>query len=251
MEFTISEFMYDQTVQLQEYLITTISKGHNPYMQMMFESRRKNLFNSAVPKNLLPEWLSDIHSLSSFYQWIKEKGNVEQRKAFVCDSFKPALKYLQSKPSVIGQASVTDKLEVFRETYIHDSWMKALGRIENDPDGALTSARTLIETTCKFILKKLLIPFEDNVDLPKLCKLSVGALNVSPDPETKDAFTRIFSGCYTVIEGIGELRNKLSDSHGKDEDFKKPLRRHAELTVNLSGTLSVFMLETLESQSND
>ncbi len=102
MEIEISEFMYDQTVQLQEYLITTITQGHNPYMQMMFESRRKNLYNSAVPKNLLPDWLADIHSLSSFYQWIKEKGNGDQRKAFVCDSFKPALKYLQSKPSVIG-----------------------------------------------------------------------------------------------------------------------------------------------------
>ncbi len=251
MEIEISEFMYDQTVQLQEYLITTITQGHNPYMQMMFESRRKNLYNSAVPKNLLPDWLADIHSLSSFYQWIKEKGNGDQRKAFVCDSFKPALKYLQSKPSVIGQTSITDKLEVFRETYIYDSWIKGIGRIESDPDGALTSARTLVETTCKFILKKLSIPFEIDTDLPKLCKLTIGALNVSPDPLTKEAFMRIFNGCYTAIEGIGELRNKLSDSHGKDEGFKKPLRRHAELTVNLSGTLSVFMLETLESQLKD
>jgi hypothetical protein len=250
MSYPLSEFMYDQTVQLQEFLVTTISKGHNHYMQMMFESRRKNLLNSAVPKNLLPEWLSEIHSLSSFYQWIKEKGNVEQRKAFVCESFKPALKFLQSKPSVIGQASVTDKLEVLRETYIHESWMKAMERLNNDPDGALTSARTLIETTCKFILKKLSIAFEENGDLPKLCKLTVGALNISPDPETKDAFTRIFSGCYTVIEGIGELRNKLSDSHGKDENFIKPLRRHAELTVNISGSLSVFLLETFEQIKN-
>lgn len=184
--------------------------------------------------------------MSSFYQWIKEKGNVEQRKGFVCESFKPTLKYLQSKPSVIGQASFTDKLEVLRETYIHESWMKALERLNNDPDGALTSARTLIETTCKFILKKLSVAFEENTDLPKLCKLTVGALKISPDPETKDAFNRIFNGCYTIIEGIGVLRNKLSDAHGKDEDFKKPLRRHAELIVNIAGSLSVFLLETFE-----
>lgn len=246
MEFEISEFIYDQTVQLQEYLITTIAIGHNPYMQMMFESRRKNLYDSGVPRNLLPEWLSDIHSLSSFYQWIKEKGSVDQRKAFVCDSFKPTLKYLQSKPSVIGQTSVTDKFELFRETYIYETWIKAIGRIENDPDGALTSARTLIETTCKFILKKLSIPFVVDADLPKLCKLTISVLNVSPDPETKEAFMRIFNGSYTAIEGIGELRNKLSDSHGKEEDFKKPLRRHAELAVNLSGSLCVFLLETYE-----
>ncbi|MBK8363226.1 MAG: hypothetical protein IPL24_05920 [Bacteroidetes bacterium] len=61
---------------------------------------------------------------------------------------------------------------------------------------------------------------------------------------------RIFNGCYTAIEGIQNFAINIRFAWEKTRVLK-PLRRHAELTVNLSGTLSVFMLETLESQLKD
>lgn len=246
----MEDFMYIQALDLQEQLINTIDKGFNSYNQLMFESRRKNLLNTQSLNKVIPEWLSNVHSLSHFHQWIKEKGSIPERKKLIYESFVPVLNFLQSKPSILGESSVNDKLEMYRETYIYEIWIKALDRKDADPEGAITSARALIESTCKYILQKLNVSFDKEMDLPKLSKLTINALNVSPDENAKNAFTRIFSGCFTAIEGIGELRNKLSDAHGKIEGQIKPLSRHAELSVNLSGTLSAFLLETYEELKN-
>ncbi len=242
----MEDFIYIQALQLQEQLVHTIDKGIDTNSEIMYESRRQNLLNTQLLKNVIPEWLNSVHSLSHFYQWIKEKGNAQQRKKVIYDSFEPLLRFLQSKPSIIGEVLVNEKLEVYRETYIYEAWKKALDRKESDPEGSITSSRTLLESTCKYILKKLEVDFDKESDLPKLCKLTVSALNIAPDSSSRETFTKIFNGCYTVIAGIGELRNKLSDAHGKTEGQTKPLSRHAEFSVNLSGTLSAYLLETYE-----
>ncbi len=47
-------------------------------------------------------------------------------------------------------------------------------------------------------------------------------------------------------EGLGSMRNKLSDSHGKGASQPKPKTRHAELAVNLAGTMANFLIQTFE-----
>ncbi|MDR6378913.1 abortive infection family protein [Paraburkholderia caledonica] len=62
-----------------------------------------------------------------------------------------------------------------------------------------------------------------------------------------NVFTQILGGCQSVVEGLGALRNKLSDAHGKGKRAVKPAARHAELAVNLSGALALYLLATLEA----
>lgn len=85
----------------------------------------------------------------------------------------------------------------------------------DDPEGAITSSRTLIETTCKYILDELKITYKDDIELPKLYKLTAENLNLAPDQHTEQIFKQILGGCQSVVDGLGALRNKLSDSHGK------------------------------------
>ena len=40
------------------------------------------------------------------------------------------------------------------------------------------------------------------------------------------------------------MRNALGDAHGKGLSSARPELRHAELAVNLAGTLAVFLIET-------
>ena len=90
--------------------------------------------------------------------------------------------------------------------------------------------------------------YEDNADLPKLYRLTAGVLQLGPTQQSEDILKRIFGGCQTVVEGIGALRNKLSDAHGRGRIPAKPQARHAGLAVNLAGAMATFLVKTWEAQ---
>lgn len=136
------------------------------------------------------------------------------------------------------------------DAYITEQWEKALDRRLTDPEGAITTARTLIETTCKYILDSSSVKYDDNLDLPKLYNLTTVQLNLAPQNHQEEIFKQILGGCQSVVNGLGSLRNKIGDAHGKGISHVKPKERHAKLAVNLAGTLSAFLLETFKSKVN-
>ena len=75
-------------------------------------------------------------------------------------------------------------------------------------------------------------------------------LNLVPDQHNEKIFKQILNGYQSIVEGLGALRNKLSDSHGKRIGSVKPASRHAELAVNLAGTMTVVLFETYERKQN-
>jgi Abortive infection C-terminus len=80
--------------------------------------------------------------------------------------------------------------------------------------------------------------------LPKLYKLAAKTLRLAPDQYSEDVFKQILGGCATVIDGLGSLRNKFSDAHGRGRLPVRPAARHAELAVNLAGALALFLVST-------
>jgi hypothetical protein len=83
----------------------------------------------------------------------------------------------------------------------------------------------------------------------KLYRQTAERLNLAPSQHTEQVFKQILGGCTAVVEGLGALRNRLSDSHGKGKARVKPASRHAELAVNLAGALAIYLLATWEAQS--
>jgi hypothetical protein len=126
--------------------------------------------------------------------------------------------------------------------------MKAVERVHRDPEGALTSARTLLESVCKLILEDLREDYDDAADLPRLYKQAAKSLNLAPEQHAEPVFKQILGGCTSVVEGLGALRNKLGDAHGKGKKPAKPQARHAELAVNLAGAMATFLVETYEAK---
>jgi hypothetical protein len=123
-------------------------------------------------------------------------------------------------------------------------WLKALERRAEDPEGAITTARTLLETVCKHILDDGGVPYKDDSDLPGLYKMTAKQLNLAPSQHSEEVFRQILGGCTSVVEGLGALRNRLSDAHGKGRLPVRPAARHAELAVNLAGTMATFLVAT-------
>ena len=64
-------------------------------------------------------------------------------------------------------------------------WTRASERVNHEPDSAITSARTLLESIYKHILDELEISYEDQWDLPRFHRTTTQALQVSPNQQTE------------------------------------------------------------------
>jgi len=136
-------------------------------------------------------------------------------------------------------------LMAFNEGTVHKSWQIALERRTSDPEGAITAAKTLLETVCKHILDAKSINYDSGkIELHELYKLTAESLNLSPSSQTKDIFKQVLGGCSAVVNGLGAIRNKLGDAHGKDSSAAKPASHHAELAVNLAGSMALFLVSS-------
>lgn len=143
-------------------------------------------------------------------------------------------------------------IEILQKTGVERvklEWQKSLNRLENDPEGAITAARTLIESICKLILEDRKIAYDNNDDLPRLYRKVTNVLDLATDKQTNDIFRKIFSSAQTIVSCLAEMRNVLGDAHGKSQYFVTPEKHQAALAVNLAGTLAVFLVETWRSQA--
>jgi hypothetical protein len=161
------------------------------------------------------------------------------------------LEYCESLKEFPAEKSISQVLQKFDEVSINSAWQKALERKVSDPEGAITISKTMLESICKHILDERNISYDPSkIELPELYKKTSKELNLAPSQHTEEIFKQILGGCSGVITGLGALRNKLGDAHGKGKQNIKPLARHAELAVNLSGALALFLIETHNSQKS-
>ena len=62
---------------------------------------------------------------------------------------------------------------------------------------------------------------------------------------SEEPIKAILGGIMNLVNGIGTLRNRLSDSHGRGGRLPvRPSPRHASLAVNAAGAVASFLVET-------
>lgn len=155
---------------------------------------------------------------------------------------------LRSKETHPSDQIISDTLGSFDSEGVHHAWEKALSRRNSDPEGAITAARTLLESVCMHILDETETEYSHRDDLPKLYNRVAEVLNLAPSQHTEQLFKTILGNCQNVVNTLGTLRNKLSDAHGAGKRGVKPQARHAELAVNLAGTVSMFLVSTWQQR---
>ncbi|MEW5871962.1 MAG: abortive infection family protein [Chloroflexota bacterium] len=133
---------------------------------------------------------------------------------------------------------------------ILQDWERMIPAIEEDPEDAITSARALVESTCKSILDEMKIKYENGWDLPRLYKIAADALQLSPSGYQEQTFKQILGGCSSIVQSLAEIRNLFGDAHGKGKTHYRASPRHARLAVNAAGTVAIFLLETLEYRNS-
>ncbi len=237
--------------QLQNILIARAT-GSYPSDEE-YSKLRLELWRDSAVREILPQFVRTYDELSKFWGFIKPKfSTYQQRRDFIWEEFHPLIASLEQ--NIIAAHPADDDISAilvdFDTEHVRIAWEKALERRNEDPEAAITMARTLIESVCKHILDEGGIAHSDKDDLPKLYKNTAKQLNMAPEQHQEEIFKQILGGCQTVIQGLGTLRNKLSDAHGKGKKAVKPSLRHATLAVNLAGSMAAFLVETWEERSN-
>lgn len=214
-----------------------------------FVSLRKAIVTSRHCTGRLPAFLSGVHTANDFWSFIQPKfATYAERRRFLGEQFQPLLAYLEGSETTSTTAASAILLDKLESEHVLHAWQAASARVVSDPEGAITAARTLIETVCKHLLDELNVAYGEHDDLPKLNRLVAQAMNLSPSQHTADVFKQVLGGCAAVVEGLGAMRNRLGDAHGKGRAAVRPATRHAELVVNLALSMCLFLVRTWEAR---
>jgi len=242
---------FEKAKCLQHMLISTATGDFAE--ERDYQLLRRYFVNQPETKDLLPAFVRTNRDLAQFWKFIKnEFKHYAERRKYIYLGFVPLLDHLEGKTSAPADTAISDALRSFDEDNVSSVWSRALERRESDPEGAITAARTLLETVCKHILDDRNIKYHGNkIELHELYKLTATELNLSPSQHTQDIFKQILGGCSAVVNGLGTLRNRLGDAHGQGMKPVRPAPRHAELAVNLSGSLALFLVATYQAQKDD
>lgn len=144
--------------------------------------------------------------------------------------------------------AAVNSLDPLSQEFIEEQIEKCDRKIqENDYDGAITNARSLLESVLHDLEGRLVDePPEHDGDLQKLYKRVQKLLNLEPSrADISNALKQVLTGVTSIVTGIAPLRNKMGDSHARSH---RPQRHHAKLAVNAARTAADFLLETFEYQ---
>ena len=246
----IPDTSYEKALLMQSMLIAVAKNGGLD--ENVYSSIRREFMNSDA-KSLLPEIIKTCRDEGSVWRYLKKVASGQDSWGFRCDyideSFKPFLDHLETGNHSPSDENISESISSFGADGVHIAWQKALKRRQDDPEGAITAARVLLETVCKHILDETGVHYS-NDDIPKLYGKTAEALNLAPSQHTEETFKAILGGCHTIVQNLGSLRNKVGDAHGQGKRPVRPLPRHATLAVNLAGGMSTFLIETWNAKNN-
>ena len=236
--------LYDKAQGLQNVLISRATGGDSNDTDYVI--LRKTILESKF-SNLVPDFVRHARDLNQFWQMIKHRyDSYAERREFIYSQFQDLIESIEFDKSGMSPA-FERSIEIINSGYIDGMWKRAIDRKVNDPEGAITLSRSLIESVCKHILDLEHISYEKKADLSELYKKTSELLKMSASQyETNLIFKQILGGCSGIVNGLGLLRNNVGDAHGQGVVNIQPKPRHAELAVNLAGSMSHFLLSSYE-----
>lgn len=219
--------------------------------ETQYKALRNEVMSDGYLKDKLPRFVRTHRTLSEFWGFIKDQSpSYAGRREVLRREFEAVLAELEAA-SGATPVPADQVLIQLNSDLVNVAWARAVERVALDPEGAITAARSLLESVCKHILAQRNQEVDaDALDLPQLYDSTAKELGLAPSQHTADAFKRILGGCTTVVHNLATLRNRLGDAHGKSPASVRPAPRHARLAVNLAGTMASFLVETFEDRNS-
>ncbi|MGH8417878.1 MAG: abortive infection family protein [Pseudomonas sp.] len=184
-------------------------------------------------ENVFPNQESNGGSLE--YNWVLTAGGLTHRGR-------------QLLKEALGHATPTDLSldDIFTrlpDQHLRSQWEKTLSRRHTDPSGAVTAARSFLESTQKWILA------QGGKPEPKPNQLFSATIQELGLTDQAKAMPELLQNIDNLLLSIKNVRHKHGDAHGPGDGSLNLSNADAALCVNLAGALGLFLLECHESQS--
>lgn len=241
----------DYVFQLYEVLrdVATGTSYKNSEVVLKFIESRSALIKHFDKQELIPSVVRDYRDLPSFWGFIKEVSpTYEGRRKFLANEFELLFKHCEETTVTSPVYPIFSQENEIVDSYIRELWKKSIRRLDSDPEGAITTARTLVEATCKQILDYYEVRYGSDVKLSQLYKDTAKVLDLAPSNATEESFKQLTSGLFSIVNAVSAIRNKVSDSHAIENELDRPVTRHATLCVTIAGAVSEFLLTTFYDQ---
>ena len=117
-------------------------------------------------------------------------------------------------------------------------------------DSVITKSRTMIEEAfCFAIEAKGVSPTKDG-KITSLDKQFRTHYNIHTDSNTDERIKKLLGGLTTAIQGISDMRNNNSDSHGTGSKRYRLEKHHTEFCLNAAISVANFILGIAEKINN-
>jgi hypothetical protein len=227
------------------------ARGSDPWPSE-YETYRHTLLNAPGLSKLIPQCVMVNRSLREFWVFIKPRfGKYSEREQYLQNEFDPLLSVLEKHEASPSEEDTSAAIAEWDVSHVIDIWEKARNRRDKDPDGAVTAARTVIETTIKHILDEAGSSYNPKADLPELYKLVAEELDLDASKAVSGELRKVLGACSNVVSGIGALRTMIGDAHGKRKGEALAQVRHARLAIDLAGSMAVFLLEQFKALQSE
>src|SRR6266446_3650475 len=147
-----SESLYDKVQTIQDLLIARATGEISDDRE--YVSLRSELLSHPETNARLPTFVIRCRQLSQFWPLIKGRfSTYAERRQFIWSEFRACLDYLETglTPIEVDAAAALKKLD---SKHVREAWQRASERRMNDPEGAITAAKSLLESVCKHILEE-------------------------------------------------------------------------------------------------
>lgn len=152
---------------------------------------------------------------------------------------------------IIGQGRLSSKKAEIKKylnsEYVNNKINLMNEAVSSNTDLAIGTAKEVLETVCKSILKKYSIEISPDWNIGKLLKETTTVIDIKPrnanNPGVaENSIKRLLGGMSTTIQGIAELRNAYGSGHGKEPDFVCLEPKYAKLIVGIVAEFIIFYL---------
>ena len=151
--------------------------------------------------------------------------------------------------TIVDEILEAKEINKLNNEIIRENIEKCDKRIEEgDFSGAITSARTFLESLLLFIYKEITKKdYEFNGDLQRLYKDVRPLIGLKLEKSTEENLRKVLVGLVSIVSGISGISNRVADRHGRLNEHKKEvLKPLSILIVNSVKTLSLFILNVYE-----
>lgn len=126
---------------------------------------------------------------------------------------------------------------------------RAKSNIEKDPADAITAAKAIIESTCKYVLSEYKKTWGSTASPSELVTLALSVLNLDiktmpEDSVGADEIKKALRSLVSSAQAVNELRKLWGEAHGKSPNHHEPKPKHARLALGAAETVATYLLES-------